>query len=152
MKPQFKYFRQEDAVGITDFSKALNRLAQGAAIIDANYLIVMEAAERGLFTAMCEMAIVFSEGSKGAPVNYRLAKGYQEAILQVNQATSDFQVVVESLKNFGLLERNFGNLEAAKAYFVEAIQLMTTELPPEKWDFSIFSFLYDLTIIPSEQE
>lgn len=151
MKYQLDYFNPKKAGDITNFDKALQCLAEAKAVMDAELLVVVEAAERGVYTAMCDASNLFHSGAKGAAKNYLLAKRYKNAMQAANHLAGKCpRVETEFLRNFGCVERDFGNVEAAKQHFVEAIKIMANEMPPEEWRFEVFHFLQDL--VQSEME
>ena len=81
----FEYFNRDQVGEIASFGKALPCLVGANAIVDSDFLTVIEAAERGVFEAMCEAARIFMTGVKGVPRNYHLAKRYLDGILVVNE-------------------------------------------------------------------
>lgn len=145
MKYQFDYFDPKKAREITNFDKALQCLAEAKAIVDTELLLLIEAAERGVYTAMCDASNLFYSGTKGVAKNYLLAKRYKDAMRSANQIGGKCpRVETEFLRNFGCVESDFGNIEAAKNHFVEAVKIMVNELPPEEWRFEVFHYLQDL--------
>lgn len=145
MKYHFVYFDPEKAGEIKNFDKALQCLAEAKAVMDAELLLVVEAAERGVYTAMCDASNLFHSGAKGVAKNYLLAKRYKDAMQAANHIAGKCpRVETEFLRNFGCVERDFGNVEAAKNHFVEAIKIMANEMPPDEWRFEVFHYLQDL--------
>lgn len=134
---RFEYFDPSEAEGITNFEKAIQRLTETRVMLDSGLLPLIEAAERGVFTAMCEVARLFSDKQTGVRPNYLLARHFHNAILEINRTTECPKTLVESYRNLGLLEWNFGNLEAAKKHFIEAIGIMYRQMRPEEWDFEV---------------
>lgn len=140
MCPTFTYFKPEEiSPPIDSFSLAFWVVEHGNLIIDSIYLPVIEAAQRGHVPAICEMAILFGSGAQGLPKSYTWARFHTDVLKDYNKGKPNTEA--EALFNSGLLEYEFGNLEAAKTEFIEAAKIMVNFLPTEQWNFRVFEYL-----------
>ena len=133
---------------LSSFEKAFDVLKTEKLIIDADYLSLIEAAERGYVIAACEMATLFCEGAPGLPRNYNTARIYIDVLKDYNK--DDPITYLEALYNSGILEFNFGNFEAAKTEFTEAAKVMVLNLNPENWMFETFDYIKKLAGLYTE--
>jgi hypothetical protein len=133
MSSIYKYFH-ESKIKIDNFEKALKRIETEKLIISSEHLPVLEAAEREDFHALCEMAVLFSDGAKGIQPNYKISKHYHKIIQEKNKG--DPITEYESHRGIAFLEMNFQNLEAAKYELIEAVKLMVNNFPLEQWNFN----------------
>ena len=146
MKLVYNYFdpSKMEPQGIKN---ALQILKEEKLTIDASHLHLLEAAEKGVFNAMCELAQAFSDGNiKGIPRNYKMSRYYTDQIIRINESTDDAaKAIVNGYRNSGLLERNFGNTEKAIEEFIKAIKIMCDNLAPHDWDYDVQYYLWQLT-------
>lgn len=119
----FKYFENRDAK-LSDLAKVQAIIKAENIILDSKYLPVIEQAENGNFTAMAELATMFSEGTENVKPNYNLAKRYIDKALEIVRTSNVKSSVLEVLTNSAVLESNFGNVESAKEHLKEAFNIV----------------------------
>lgn len=149
MDIDFKYFSRQESGRIEYYPLALALIKKERIIIDARFLPVLEAAERGDFFAQLEMQEAFATGTQGIPKHYMLARKYTDQILEFNRGK--VKPEIEGLKNSAILELQEGNKTATKQNLVEAIKLMVNQIPPENWDWEIPDMLYQLEAVEDEE-
>lgn len=142
MSIHFKYFTSEDADTSGDLSLALEVVARENLLIDSSYLPIIQSAEQGNLSALCEMQTTFACGARGVPRHYALARTYTDRIKEQN--AGDLEPEIEALHNSAKLEIMEGNIESAKQELLKAIVLTVNNFPPEEWEFEVFDRLREI--------
>lgn len=124
----FEYFEKNDSE-LSDITKVQAILKSENIFLDSKYLLVIEQAENGNFTAIAELVTLFTEGIRGVQSNYNLAKRYTLKALEIVKTSAEKSSILEVLTNTAVLETNFGHIDLAKEYLKEAFEITLNNYP-----------------------
>lgn len=149
MRTNYNFFHYSE-MKIDNFDMALKVIKDENLVVGVEHLEILEAAERGCFYALCDVAILFSEGAKGIKPNYKVSKKYHKIIEGINKG--DPITEHDAHRSNAFLEMNFQNLEAAKHELIEAIKIMVNNFPVEKWNFNSLHNLENILKYQAENQ
>jgi len=103
-------------------------LSEHNLVLNSELLPIIDQAEQGDFTAMCEACSMFADGLNNVKPNYEMAIRYAKKIMEANYENGDPIIIVEGLSNLAMIEAKFGHEDEAKENFKKAFIQMLDNL------------------------
>jgi len=130
---------------IKDFKKIEKVLKLDKSVkIDCSLFPIIEDAENGCGLAMAELRDAFTDGKNGVAPSYILAKYFSKKCFHLMKDYPAFftpENYLFSLRAEIQVDYNFKNFEKADINLVKAIKFMISNLPHQKWDFTLLELL-----------
>lgn len=133
---------------LTDRALIEKILKSTGAIVDACILPVLQEAERGDYTAMKELWVMFVNGTNNIRPNYEMAKRYQYRLKAKALKSQDpVQIAQAKINNAYMIVEFESDFHQMLDPILDAFRYMVTNCAFDDWDMEFYDYVKKISTI-----